>query len=74
MSPTMKLRVTRYMPTAASSTMRLVGHHLDQLALGADEAVGGAGLVGAQDEEDARQGQGEDDEQQVPAGEEQRRR
>ena len=50
---------------------RLVGHHLQQLALGADEAVRGARLVGPEDEKDRGQRQGEHDQQQVRAGEEQ---
>ncbi len=51
----------------------LVGHHEDQLPFRADEAVRGACLVGAQDEEDARQREGEYREKQVAAGEEQDR-
>ena len=51
---------------------RFVGHDLDQLALRPDEAVGRTRLVGSEHEEDRRQGQRENDQQQVRPREEQR--
>ena len=51
---------------------RLVGHHLQQLALRPNEAVGRAGFVSAQHEEDRSQRQREDHQQQVEPGKEER--
>ena len=54
----------------AEDQHRLAGQHLHQLALGADVAVRAVGRVGAEDQEDAADGEGEDGQQEVATGEE----
>ena len=58
-------------PDGRQQYHRFIGHHLDQLAFRADEAVRRTGLVGAEHEENGRERQREDHQQQIRSAKEQ---